>query len=62
MENLTVAVIIAFFAWSIFVQTMQALQIRRCMELLAARSYGEYATGKAKLTHPKPSEAIDPGF
>lgn len=62
MENLAVYVIAAYFVWSIAIQIAQALQIRKCMDLLAARSYGEYANGKAKLTNPKPNESIDPGF
>lgn len=62
MENLTVGIIIAWFVYSVGIQIAQALQIRKCMDLLAARSYGEYANGKAKLTNPKPADTIDPGF
>ena len=62
MENLALYCIAGFFTWSIFVQVWQALQIRKCMDLLAARSFGEYANGKAKMSNPKPVEPIDPGF
>ena len=62
MENTLSFVIAAWFVWGIAVQVWQALQIRKAMDLLAARSYGEYANGKAKLTNPKPNETIDPGF
>lgn len=62
MENVAIASLVAYFAWSVTIQIMQALQIRKCMDLLAARSFGEYANGKAKLTNPKPNESIDPGF
>jgi hypothetical protein len=37
--------------------------LRRAMEMLAARSYGEYAAGKAKLDGKTPDPtAFDPQF
>lgn len=62
MENVTYGVIGTYFVWSIVVQVWQALQIRKCMDLLAARSYGEYANGQAKMKKKQTDETIDPGF
>ena len=37
--------------------------MERALELLAARSYGEFAAGKSKLEgKTKPSAEFDPGF
>jgi hypothetical protein len=62
MDSFVSAAAIALFAYSFVTQIVLHVQIWRLQELLAARSYGEYAAGKAKLTNPKPSQAIDPGF
>lgn len=62
MESFFIAATVAYFAWSVTTQILLHRQVSRCNELLAARSYGEYAAGKSKLTNPKPAEQIDPGF
>lgn len=62
MEIAYVSLTVAYFVWSAIALWRKDGQISRCMELLAARSFGEYATGKAKIANPKPDETFDPGF
>lgn len=62
MESLLSFVVAAFAVWSIFVQIWQAVQLRRCIELLAARSYGEFASGQARMKQTKPPETVNLGF
>jgi hypothetical protein len=50
-------------AFAGFVAFRSQQQVARAMELLASRSYGEFAAGQVKLKgKEKPPEPMDPGF
>jgi hypothetical protein len=66
MEYIVISLLALNVAWSVYagwVNHRQACDLRRAMEMLSARSFGEFAAGKAKLDGKTPAPSDwDPNF